>query len=83
MVSVALTTLTSSSLQFDQRGLYKLSTLRTYSLATATHRPSLEIAKSRIGSVYLVSIFSRVYVSKEYMQTVPSSEPVTKKSFCS
>ncbi len=36
---------------------------------------------SRMGNVHRVSIFSYVYVSSEYMQTVPSSEPVRKKSF--
>jgi len=57
-------------------------TVCTYSLATAAQFPSGDSAMFLIGSVHLVSILSKVYVSSEYMQTVPSSDPVIKKSFC-
>lgn len=53
----------------------------THSLATAAHCPSGDRAISRMGRVHRVSIFSYVYESSEYMQTVPSSDPVRKKSF--
>lgn len=53
----------------------------TYSLATASQLRSGESARSRIGKVQRVSILSKRKVSSEYAQTLPSSEPVTKKSF--
>src|SRR5436190_13573164 len=53
----------------------------TYSLATATHKPSGDNAKSRIGNVQRTSILSNSFVRKEYKLTVPSSDPIMKKSF--
>jgi hypothetical protein len=55
--------------------------IRTDSLATAAQFPSGDNTISRIGNVHLVSILSKLYVSSEYMQTVPSSDPVMKKPF--
>ena len=54
----------------------------SYSLVTAAQFPSGDKAISLIGNVHLVSILSKVHVSSEYMQTVPSSDPVMKKLFC-
>jgi hypothetical protein len=56
-------------------------TFSTHSLATAAQAPSGDSATSRTGSVHRTRILSRELVSREYMHTVPSSEPVIKKSF--
>lgn len=53
----------------------------TYSLATATHALSGDRARSRIGREQRTSIFSKEFVSNEYNDTEPSSEPLMKKSF--
>lgn len=53
---------------------------QTYSLATASHSPSGERAKSRGGAVHRISISSMLLVVKEYFVTSPSSLAMTKKS---
>jgi len=53
----------------------------SYSLATATRRPSGDNARSRTGNEHLTRMRSKVFVSREYKETVPSSEPTMKKSF--
>ena len=49
------------------------------SLATATQLPSGERATSRIGNEHLVRTSSSSLLSKEYFETVPSSDPTMKK----
>jgi hypothetical protein len=56
------------------------SAAATYSDATAAHNPSGEIDISLMGRVLRTSTSSREWVNKEYLQTLPSSEPVKKKS---
>lgn len=51
------------------------------SLATATHSPSRDSARSRTGREQRTRISSSEFVSKEYLLTEPSSAPTTKKSF--
>lgn len=80
-MSLVSTTLTSTSLQ--KLGVFITWLERTYSLATAAQFPSGDNARARIGRVQRVSSLSKTNVSSEYTRTVPSSEPVRKKSFCS
>jgi len=54
----------------------------SYSLATATHCSSALRARSRTGSEHRARRRSNAFVSKEYSDTVPSSAPTMKKSFC-
>lgn len=54
-----------------------------YSLATAIHSPSFEIATSRTGKAHRTSSLSILPDSNSYCQTVPSSAPITNDSFCS
>jgi hypothetical protein len=53
----------------------------TNSLAIATHVPSGARARSRMGSVHLARISSKLFDFREYLDTVQSSEPTMKKSF--
>jgi hypothetical protein len=54
----------------------------TYSLATAIQFPSGLNATSRTGSDVLTSISSNLLFSREYLLTVPSSDPAMKKPSC-
>lgn len=54
---------------------------RTHSLATATQLQSGLSATSLTGNVVLTRISSSLLFSKEYLHTVPSSDPAMKKSF--
>lgn len=58
-------------------------TERTYSLATATHLPSGDSARSRTGTdCERTSISSNCRLSREYLATVLSSDPTMTKLSC-
>ena len=80
-----LTIFTASSLPvargFSHAAIKKGGTGITYSLATASHSPSFEMAISRTGKAHLTRILSIFPDSISYCHTVPSSAPIINESF--